>query len=169
MFDEQQLSYDGLHELAEAIRYFADRAYPDQLKKYRPKPITNLRPVREEFEMSQQFEVYAYDLPTDKPPVEDLTKLVVETKIGDAQAVVDTITLEADQSVPADKIHREVRGLQDATGSVSLYWLDDGGNKTGVGTNQIVFADKLTTEASPGPLQNVTHVREEFEPDAPTT
>jgi hypothetical protein len=119
--------------------------------------------------MSQQFQVYAYELPTDKPPVPDLLKLVVETKHGDAEPVVEEITLEADQSIPAELVSREIRGLQDSLATVSLYWLDDATppNKTGVGQNTIVFADKITTEAAPGPLNNVRHVREEFEDDAP--
>lgn len=159
---------DSLFALVDESRAWRVRVFP--LDNIRPRTISHFTNIREEFDTvaKKEFQVYGYELPTDKPPLPDLKKLIEKRYINDVQVAIEEIVLDADQNIPADMISREFKGPEHSdenpsVGKVLLYWMDNGGNSTGVGESIFTFTDQITAEDAPGPLQNLRPIREEFE------
>jgi len=141
---------DSINNVAAAIRYFADRAFPTKLP--RPKPLT-IKLISEERRNDMDFLTYEATLPV-VPAGKDVdTQELTVSVDGTAQPLQ---TLDAAATVATFEVP------QDSSVTLSLVYVDDGGQRSAPREQTFTALDTIAPDA-PGDFGEVRLVSERTE------
>ena len=141
---------DSINNVADAIRYFADKAFPTTLP--RPKPLT-ITLISEERRNDMDFLTYEATLPV-VPAGKDVdTQELTVSVDGTAQPLQ---TLDAAATVATFEVP------QDSSVTLSLVYVDDGGQRSAPREQTFTALDTIAPDA-PGDFGEVRLVSERTE------
>lgn len=134
MYIEQQI-FLGLKDIADSIRYFADRAYPSKIP--RPKPFT-IKLISERRENDMDILIYEADLPA-VPEGTDVQE-------QELTITVDGVARDP-QNIPLESAVATFEVPQDSEVSLSLVYVDDGGNRSAAREQTFTAIDTIAPDA----------------------
>lgn len=155
-FSEQQLGFDGLKEVADAIRYLADRAYPTP-KPPKPKPFS-ITLISERRENDMDILRYRANFPSVPANTDVTTQNFSVTVDGAPSAHLGGVQ----DGLAKDVTTAEFEVPQGANVGVSLVYVDDAGNLSTARTQEFVAADSIAPDA-PGDLGAIDLIGERTE------